>query len=102
QEGEVRAGADLIAGAKEGALFLMFMPGQSPLLSALLDRAQKNDIYVRGVVSSVTPSKNATDGDITKVGGEVVKSRAPAQSLHEAVRLPSGFRENAKSSWGEP
>ncbi len=47
-EAEFKPVLDLIAGAKEGALFLMFMPGQSPLLDALLARAQKNDIYVRG------------------------------------------------------
>jgi len=100
-QAEFKPVLDLIAGAKQGALFLMFMPGQSPLLSALLDRAQKNDIYVRGVVSSVTPSKNATDGDITKVGGEVVKSGAPPQSFHDDVPLPSGIRENDKPSWAE-
>ena len=100
-EAEFKPVLDLIAGAKEGALFLMFMPGQSPLLSALLDRAQKNDIYVRGVVSSVTPPKNATDGDITKVGGEVVKSGAPPQSFHDDVPLPSGISDNDKPSWAE-
>jgi phosphatidylserine/phosphatidylglycerophosphate/cardiolipin synthase-like enzyme len=97
-EAEFKPVLDLIAGAQEGALFLMFMPGQSPLLSALLDRAQKNDIYVRGVVSSVTPSANGT---ITKVGGEVVKSGAPPQSFHDDVPLPSGIRENDKPSWEE-
>jgi phosphatidylserine/phosphatidylglycerophosphate/cardiolipin synthase-like enzyme len=97
-EAEFKPVLDLIAGAREGALFLMFMPGQSPLLSALLDRVQKNDIYVRGVVSSVTPSANGT---ITKVGGEVVKSGAPAQSFHDDVPLPSGIRENDKPSWAE-
>ena len=97
-EAEFKPVLDLIAGAREGALFLMFMPGQSPLLSALLDRVQKNDIYVRGVVSSVTPSANGT---ITKVGGEVVKSGAPAQSFHDDVPLPSGIRENDNPSWAE-
>jgi phosphatidylserine/phosphatidylglycerophosphate/cardiolipin synthase-like enzyme len=100
-EAEFKPVLDLIAGAQEGALFLMFMPGQSPLLSALLDRAQKNDIYVRGVVSSVTPPKNPTDGDITKVGGEVVKSGAPPQSFHDDVPLPSGISDNDKPSWAE-
>ena len=100
-QAEFKPVLDLIAGAKEGALFLMFMPGQSPLLKALLDRAQKNDIYVRGVVSSVTPPKNPEDGDITKVGGEVVKSGAPTQSFHNDVPLPSGISENDKPSWAE-
>jgi phosphatidylserine/phosphatidylglycerophosphate/cardiolipin synthase-like enzyme len=97
-EAEFKPVLDLIAGAEEGALFLMFMPGQSPLLEALLDRVQKNDIYVRGVVSTVTPSKS---GDITKVGGQVVKSGAPSQSFHYDVPLPSGVSEDNKPSWAE-
>jgi phosphatidylserine/phosphatidylglycerophosphate/cardiolipin synthase-like enzyme len=97
-EAEFKPVLDLIAGAKEGVLFLMFMPGQSPLLDALLDRAQKNDIYVRGVVSSIRPSEK---GDITKVGGQVVKSGAPAQSFHDDVELPSGINEDDKPSWAE-
>jgi phosphatidylserine/phosphatidylglycerophosphate/cardiolipin synthase-like enzyme len=98
-QAEFKPVLDLIAGAKEGALFLMFMPGQSPLLSALLDRVQKNDIYVRGVVSSITPPK--TGVGITKVGGEVVKSGAPPQSFHDDVPLPSGISEKDKPSWEE-
>jgi PLD-like domain len=43
-EAEFKPVLDLIAGARDGALFLMFMPGQSPLLSALLDRAKDNNI----------------------------------------------------------
>ncbi len=97
-QAEFKPVLDLIARAKEGALFLMFMPGQSPLLGALLDRVKKNDIYVRGVVSSLTPSAN---GDITKVGGEVVKSGAPPQSFHDDVPLPSGISEKDKPSWEE-
>jgi hypothetical protein len=89
---------DLIAGAKEGVLFLMFMPGQSPLLDALLDRAKASDIYVRGVVSSVTASKN---GDIGTVAGQVVKSGAPPQAFHHNVPLPSGISENDRPEWQE-
>jgi phosphatidylserine/phosphatidylglycerophosphate/cardiolipin synthase-like enzyme len=76
----------------------MFMPGQSPLLDALLGRAQDNDIYVRGVVSSVTPSKN---GDIASVGGEVVKSGAPTQSFHDDVQLPHGVSATNEPSWAD-
>ena len=97
-EAEFKPVLDLIAGAKDGALFLMFMPGQSPLLDALLDRAKDNNIYVRGVVSSVTASKN---GDIYSVGGQVVKSGAPAQAFHDDVPLPSGISEKDKPSWAE-
>ncbi len=96
-EAEFKPVLDLIKGAKDGALFLMFMPGQSPLLSALLDRAKDNDIYVRGVVSSVTPKATG----IYSVGGQVVKSGAPAQSFHDDVELPSGVSEKDQPSWAE-
>jgi phosphatidylserine/phosphatidylglycerophosphate/cardiolipin synthase-like enzyme len=97
-EAEFKPVLDLIAGAREGALFLMFMPGQSPLLGALLDRVRRNDVYVRGVVSTVTASAN---GDIASVGGQVVKSGAPAQEFHDDVELPAGIREDDKPSWAE-
>jgi phosphatidylserine/phosphatidylglycerophosphate/cardiolipin synthase-like enzyme len=83
---------------KEGALFLMFMPGQSPLLETLLDRAKRNDIYVRGVVSSVSTSKS---GDIGAVDGQVIKSGEPAQAFHEDVELPTGISEEDRPSWAE-
>jgi hypothetical protein len=98
-EAEFKPVLDLIAGAEEGVLFLMFMPGQSPLLQALLDRVKKNDVYVRGVVSSVTTSKNG--GAIGSVGGQVIKSGAPAQEFHHDVELPSGVSEGDKPSWAE-
>jgi phosphatidylserine/phosphatidylglycerophosphate/cardiolipin synthase-like enzyme len=98
-EAEFKPVLDMIAGAEEGVLFLMFMPGQSPLLKALLDRVQKNDIYVRGVVSSVTASKNG--GAIGTVGGQVIKSGAPAQEFHNDVELPSGVSEADRPSWAE-
>ena len=97
-EVEFKPVLDLIAGAKEGALFLMFMPGQSPLLEALLDRVKQNDIYVRGVVSSVTASK---DGDIGTVDGQVVKSGAPAQAFRDSVELPANISEKDRPSWAE-
>jgi phosphatidylserine/phosphatidylglycerophosphate/cardiolipin synthase-like enzyme len=97
-EAEFKLVLDLIAGAKEGALFLMFMPGQSPLLEALLDRAKQNDIYVRGVVSSVATSRS---GDIGTVDGQVVKSGAPAQAFHDDVELPAGISEEDRPSWAE-
>jgi phosphatidylserine/phosphatidylglycerophosphate/cardiolipin synthase-like enzyme len=98
-EAEFKPVLDLIAKAAEGILFLMFTPGQSPLLKALLDRVQKNDVYVRGVVSNVTTSKNG--GEIGSVGGQVVKSGAPPQEFHHDVELPSGVSEGDKPSWAE-
>ncbi|WP_420964752.1 phospholipase D-like domain-containing protein [Bradyrhizobium sp. B120] len=97
-EAEFKPVLDLIKNAKGGALFLMFMPGQSPLLDSLLDRAQQNDIYVRGVVSTMMPSKN---GNIVSVGGEVVKSGAPQQSFHDDVQLPHGVSATNEPSWAD-
>jgi phosphatidylserine/phosphatidylglycerophosphate/cardiolipin synthase-like enzyme len=97
-QAEFKPALDLIAGAKEGALFLMFMPGQSPLLGALLDRSVQNNIYVRGVVSTVMPTQN---GDIVAVGGQVVKSGAPSQSFHDNVELPAGVSAKDRPSWAE-
>src|SRR5260370_36269137 len=74
----------------------MFMPGQSPLLSALLDRAVQNNTYVRGVVSTIMPTQN---GDIVAVGGRGVKSGAPAQSFHDDVRLPAGVSAKDHPAW---
>jgi hypothetical protein len=73
RQAEFKPVLDLIAGAKEGALFLMFTPGQSPLLEALLDR--------------VTTSKS---GDIGTVDGQVVKSGAPAQAFTTTWSFRSG------------
>jgi phosphatidylserine/phosphatidylglycerophosphate/cardiolipin synthase-like enzyme len=99
-EAEFKPVLDLIAKAEEGILFLMFTPGNSPLLQALLDRVQKNDIYVRGVVSKVVPSKHG--GAIASVGGQVIKSGAPAQEFHHDVELPSGVSEADRPSWSDP
>jgi len=98
-EAEFKPVLDLIAGAQDGALFLMFMPGQSPLLNALLTRVQKNDLYVRGVVSTVNPPTKP--GDIGQVGGQVVKSGAPSQEFHDDVLLPVGVNVTDKPSWAE-
>jgi phosphatidylserine/phosphatidylglycerophosphate/cardiolipin synthase-like enzyme len=97
-EAEFKPILDLIAGAKEGALFLMFEPGQSPLLDALLDRVKENNVYVRGVISSFNRSSN---GDIEAVNGEVVKSGAPEQSFHRDVLLPAGVSKDDQPSWAE-
>jgi phosphatidylserine/phosphatidylglycerophosphate/cardiolipin synthase-like enzyme len=95
-ETEFKPVLDLIAGAKEGALFLMFMPGQSPLLDALLNRAQQNSIYVRGVVSTESPGKN-----ITTFSGQVIKSGAPAQAFHNDVLLPTSITAEDHPSWAD-
>ena len=97
-EVEFKPVLDLIQNAKQGVLSLMFSPGQSPLLEALLDRAQQNDIYVRGVVSSINKSKN---GNIASVSGQVVKSGAPPASFHDDVIRPTNISAKDHPSWEE-
>jgi phosphatidylserine/phosphatidylglycerophosphate/cardiolipin synthase-like enzyme len=90
---------DLIDNAQEGVLSLMFMPGQSPLLQVILDRAQKNDVYVRGVVSTVMPS--TTRGNASTISGQVIKSGSNPQSFHEDVLLPVGISDQDRPTWEE-
>jgi phosphatidylserine/phosphatidylglycerophosphate/cardiolipin synthase-like enzyme len=97
-EAEFAPVLDLINGAKQGCLFLMFTPGQSPLLSAVLDRAQEDKIYVRGVVSQVRESGK---GNIVQVGGEVVKSGAEPAAFHDDILLPAGVTAEDRPSWAE-
>ncbi|WP_148219507.1 phospholipase D-like domain-containing protein [Azospirillum sp. B510] len=97
-EAEFQPVLELIRGAEHGALFLMFTPGQSPLLGALLDRARENRIYLRGVVSRIQASES---GDIVRVGGEVVKSGASPDEFHHDVVLPAEISEARRPSWAE-
>jgi hypothetical protein len=97
-EAEFAPVLELIKGAKQGCLFLMFTPGQSPLLSELLDRAQEDAIYVRGVVSQV---RESASGNIVEVGGEVVKSGAEPGTFHDDILLPAGVTAEDRPSWAE-
>jgi hypothetical protein len=97
-EAEFAPVIDLISNAKQGALFLMFTPGQSRLLKGLLDRAHENKIYVRGVVSSVQAAGN---GEIIRVGGQVVKSGTVPGEFHNDVLVPAGITEKKRPSWAE-
>ena len=85
-----------LAAARQGIVFLMFMPGDSPLLKDLLTRAQANDIYIRGVVSRVQPN-----GPIVSVGGQVIKSGADAEEFHRDILVPAGITEAHRPSWAE-
>jgi phosphatidylserine/phosphatidylglycerophosphate/cardiolipin synthase-like enzyme len=88
---------DLIRGAKDGVLFLMFMPGQSPLLQAVLDRAREDEIYVRGIVSSVS----VTGKKIVRIGSQVVKTGMDPATFHDDVLVPSGVSARNRPSWAE-
>jgi hypothetical protein len=86
---------DLIKNAAQGALFLMFMPGQSPLLKALIDKAKANKKYVRGVVSTVSEKG---DG-IIAVGGQVVNGGDPVKSYHHQILVPANVPEANRPEW---
>jgi phosphatidylserine/phosphatidylglycerophosphate/cardiolipin synthase-like enzyme len=63
--------------AKQGILFLMFMPGAKGILATINELSQRPDLYVRGVVSTLP---NGLD-DESKVNVKLVngKERLPIQ-----------------------
>lgn len=88
---------ELLKNATDGLLFLMFMPGESPLLLKLLDRAQRDDgCYIRGVVSKVQESAN---GKITSHDALVVKKGVPPEEFHDTALLPDGIAQDNLPSW---
>jgi phosphatidylserine/phosphatidylglycerophosphate/cardiolipin synthase-like enzyme len=57
---EMDAVDELVKNAEEGIIFLMFQPGGSPILNAIVDRQENDhDIFVKGVIS--TMDKNDVD-----------------------------------------
>ena len=53
KEVDLAALRDEVNKAKQGILFLMFMPGATGLLSRVFERSVEPDLYVRGVVSTL-------------------------------------------------
>lgn len=84
--------------AKQGALFLMFMPGQSPLLEALIERAKAGNGYVRGVLSTVS----AKGKGIIAIDGQVVNAGDPIHAYSRQVLVPANVPrgEGASSTFG--
>ncbi|MYN17370.1 phospholipase [Rugamonas sp. FT107W] len=88
---------DAIAKAKHGVLFLMFMPGQSPLLEALLARVAEADApYIRGVVSAVTQSEK---GVVTEHNAQVIANGVDPQRFHNEVLKPDGVPPANLPKW---
>jgi phosphatidylserine/phosphatidylglycerophosphate/cardiolipin synthase-like enzyme len=86
----------LIQEAKDGLFFLMFTPGQSPLLNDLLDRSQGEvGPYVRGVVSEVRETANGT---IIESGARVIR-RGEEKQFRDSTLLPSGVPQDNLPSW---
>jgi phospholipase D-like protein len=62
----------LVNAAKQGILFIMFMPGQEPLTSIL--KRQEGGLYVRGVVSTLpTGTKDKPSGTFQIMNGKDFK-----------------------------
>ena len=97
KEAEFAPVLDAIAKAKQGILFLMFTPGDSPLLNTLLGRVKANDgLYVRGVVSTVTTSKNSK---IEAQKAQVISNDAPDGTFHQEVLVPDGETSKNLPPW---
>ena len=58
---EMDAANELIKGAQEGIVFLMFQPGGSPMLDAIIDRQAENPkLFVKGVISTMDSKETDT------------------------------------------
>jgi len=97
KEAEFAPILDRIVHAKDGLLFLMYTPGQSPLLCALLDRAREAaGPYVRGVVSEVRESANGT---IVSHKAQIVRAGANPVEFKDSALLPDGLPADNLPSW---
>ena len=87
---------EAIKAAETAIFFLMFEPGESPLLEAVLERsAQVNGPFIRGVVSTVVQSKN---GSIVSQGSRVIMEGVD-QPTDDDVVLPDGVSEADRPTW---
>ncbi len=59
---------EVIAEARQGLLFLMFMPGGGGILPDVLKRQQEPGLFVRGVVSELPKPDDESEVDVTIVG----------------------------------
>lgn len=97
-EAEFKPVLKLINDAKDGLFFLMFTPGQSPLLDALLVRSQGAlGPYVRGVVSEVRETANGT---IIAHGARVIR-RGEEKEFRDSTLLPDGLPQDNLPSWAK-
>lgn len=56
EQQEMDAVIELVENARDGILFLMFQPGKSPILNAVVKRqGEEKGLFVKGVISTVDP-----------------------------------------------
>jgi phosphatidylserine/phosphatidylglycerophosphate/cardiolipin synthase-like enzyme len=84
---EMDAADEIIQQAKEGILFLMFQPGGSPMLDAIIDLQAKNDkLFVKGVISTM----DSRETDVAKVS--LVDRKGKQQLPKFKVVQPTGLK----------
>jgi len=78
---------EAVVGAREGILFLMFMPGSAGLFSTVAARSAEPNLYVRGVVSELPHGR----GDESAVDVNLIDG-ADHTSLHLDIIQPEGVK----------
>jgi hypothetical protein len=100
--GDLKVLGDIVREAKQGVLFLMFIPGASGVLADILALAQaKPNLLIRGVVSELPKGRaDEKSGDSTTVKVTVIGSGSPAGdgSITYDVVQPEG-RTQATARW---
>jgi phosphatidylserine/phosphatidylglycerophosphate/cardiolipin synthase-like enzyme len=76
-----------VEGAREGILFLMFMPGSAGLFSTVAARSAEPNLYVRGVVSELPHGR----GDESAVDVNLIDG-ADHTPLHLDIIQPEGVK----------
>jgi phosphatidylserine/phosphatidylglycerophosphate/cardiolipin synthase-like enzyme len=104
---DMKDAADMIARARSGALFLMFMTGlKDSLLKAILDRQPDEDFFIHGVISSEPPEavqkKLAQKKKLTHA--EAIAKQVAFVNRNERVKFAPDLllpmaREKATEQW---
>jgi phosphatidylserine/phosphatidylglycerophosphate/cardiolipin synthase-like enzyme len=82
--------------AREGILFLMFMPGAAGLFSTVAKRSSEPNLYVRGVVSEIPAGVlDPETADVSLIDGE------RHESLHLDIIQPEGGAKNRFARFAE-
>ncbi len=80
---------NVINGAKNSILFLMFTPGKAGLHTLAGQRANEKDMYVRGVVSTLGNQKGDSDKNVLDIN--LVSSEKKFKPDHYTVLQPQGL-----------
>jgi hypothetical protein len=83
---DLAALADVVAAAKQGILFLMFMPGGTGVLADVMKRIGEPNLYVRGVVSELPKGS----GDESAVNVNLVDGAQQREATLDVIQ-PEGI-----------